>query len=142
LKLRKLFFFLITTFIIIVTGCSNDGIEKEEKIIKIQKRVGDENNFEDIRIVTNSKQVQKVNEILNNTDWEDAKVNMVRPPDYRFIFQYKNSEIEAKAVGHELWVSPNNNTVEIVKETHQYAQLSKENSAILYEILTGDKFKK
>jgi len=136
-----LFFGLITTFIIIVTGCSNE-IVNEEKIIKIQKRVGNENKFEDFRKVTDSKQVIKVKDILHETDWENAKVDMARPPDYRFTFQYKNSEIKAKAVGYELWVSPNKDKIEIVKGTNQYAQLSKENSAKLYEIITGDKLGK
>ncbi|MFD0047904.1 hypothetical protein ACFVHQ_00950 [Actinomycetes bacterium NPDC127524] len=141
MKLQMLFFGLMTTLMIIMTGCSN-GIENEEKILEIQKRVGNENKFEDINKVTDSKQVLKVKEILNETDWEHAKVDMARPPDYQFIFQYKNPKIAAKAVGYELWASPNSDKVEIATDADQYAQLSKENSAIVYDIITGDKLGK
>ncbi|WP_230130182.1 hypothetical protein [Bacillus sp. CECT 9360] len=138
MNLQRLFFGLITIFLIIVTGCSN-GIESEEQLIEVQKRVRDQNNFEDFKKVTDREQVLKVKEILNETDWEDAKVSMSRPPDYQFVFQFKNPEIEAKSVLHKVWISPNKDKLEIVQGDNQYAQLTKENSTILFEIITGDK---
>ena len=103
-------------------------------------RVGDENKYEDFKEITDHEQVQKVKEILNDIDWENGVVNMARPADYRFIFQFKNPEIEAKAVLYELWISPNKDKVELVIDAEsKYVQLDTGKSAELFEILTGGK---
>ena len=65
---------------------------------------------------------------------------MARPADYRFGFRFKNPDIEAKAVLYELWISPNKDKVELVIDAEsKYAQLDKNKSALLFEILTGEK---
>jgi hypothetical protein len=139
MRLRNSFIVLIAIFLFIVTGCSNE-IENEEQKIVVQQRIGDENQYEDYKEITNNEQIQAVKKILDNFDWENAKVSMVHPPDYRFVFQYKNPEIEAKAVLYELWISPNKDKVELVIDAlNKYSQLSEENSAVLFEILTGKK---
>ena len=99
--------------------------------------MGNENN--DFKEIHNNETVQQVKDIVANIDWENAQVSMVRPPDYRFGFQYKNPNIEAKAVLYELWISPNKDRVELVIDESKYAQLDKETSAILYEIITEEK---
>ncbi|HZG12523.1 MAG TPA: hypothetical protein VEZ91_11060 [Kurthia gibsonii] len=120
-------------------GCSN-AIGNGEQNIEVQKRIGDENKYEDFKEITNNKQVQKVKEILDDIDWENAKVSMSHPPDYKFGFQYKNTQIEAKAVLYELWISPNNDNVELVIDAEsKYIKLDGNNSAELFEILTGEK---
>jgi len=136
LKLRKILLALI--FLMIITGCSN-GIENEEQLIEVQKRLGNEKKFADFRKIADKKKVQKVKEIINETDWKNAEVSISRPPDYQFVFQFKNPKIAAKAVLHSVWVSPNKDQLEIVRGENQYAQLSKEQSAIMFEIITGDK---
>lgn len=138
MKFRRIFLGFITIFLIIVTGCSN-GIDNEAQVIEVQKRVGDVNEFEDFRRIIDNDKVQKVKEILRKTDWENAKVNMSRPPDYQFIFQYKDPNIDAKAVLYTVWISPNKDKLEIIRGDDQYRQLSKEQSAIMFEIITGDK---
>jgi hypothetical protein len=81
-----------------------------------------------------------VKDIINDIDWENVKVDMARPADYRFKFQFKNPEIEAKAVSYELWISPNKDKVELVINAEsKYIQLDKKRSAELFEILTGGK---
>ena len=120
-------------------GCSN-AIENDEQKIEVQKRIGDENKYEDFKEITNNEQVQKVKEILDDIDWENAKVSMIHPPDYKFGFQFKNPKIEAKAVLYELWISPNKDKIELVIDAEsKYIQLNKKNSAELFEILTGGK---
>jgi hypothetical protein len=120
-------------------GCSND-IEDRERSIKVQKRIGDENNYEDFKEITNNEQVKNVREILDDIDWENAQVSMVRPADYSFGFQYKNPKIEAKAVLYELWITPKKDQVELVIDAEgKYAQLDKNKSAIIFEIITGEK---
>ncbi|KQL33472.1 hypothetical protein AN959_17490 [Psychrobacillus sp. FJAT-21963] len=120
-----------------VAGCSNE-IANEEQKIEVQKRIDDENDYEDFKEITNNDEVQKVKEIVFDIEWENAKVQMEHPADYRFIFQYKNPNIEAKAVSYKLWISPNNDVVEIVMEDDAYAKLNKENSSIIIEIFTGE----
>lgn len=134
----KYFIAFIGILLIFITGCSNPII-KEEQNIEVQKRIGDENKYEDFKVITNSEQVQRVKGILENIDWENAKVEMIRPPDYRFAFYYKNPKIEAKAVLYELWISPNKDKVELVINAEsKYVQLDNNKSAELYEILTGE----
>lgn len=120
-----------------MAGCTKIG--NEEQYIDVEKRIGDD-QYEDFNQVTNNKQVKKVRKILDEIDWEISKVEMIHPPDYRFIFQYKDPKIEAKSAFYELWVSPNKDQVEIaIKPGNKYMQLDKNTSAELFEILTGEK---
>lgn len=137
MKIQKPLLVLLSVFFL-VTGCVN-GIESEEQKIEVQKR-NDENKYEDYKEITDKEQVQNVKKILEKANWENAKVDMVCRADYRFIFQYKNPEIEAKAVLYQLWISPNKDKVEVVKADNEYVQLSEEDSAILFEILTEEKW--
>lgn len=135
----KYLFAFIGIISIFIVGCSN-VINTEEQYVEVQKRIGDENKYEDFREITDNEQVQKVKDILNDIDWENAKVDMAQPADYRFIFQFENPEIEAKAVSYELWISPNKDKVELVIDAEsKYIQLDKSKSAELFEILTGGK---
>ena len=139
MKNLKYFFVFIGIISIFIVGCSN-ATETDEQYIKVQMRVGDENKYEDFKEITDHEQIQKVKEILNDIDWENGVVNMARPADYRFIFQFKNPEIEAKAVLYELWISPNKDKVELVIDAEsKYVQLDTGKSAELFEILTGGK---
>lgn len=135
---QKFLFAIILVVIFISTGCSG-GLKNEEQIIEVQKRLGDQNKYDYLKVVIDNKQVLKVKKILNDTDWDNAKVDMPRPPDYRFVFQFKSSQIEAKTVLHEVWISPKKDKLEIVQGDNHYARLTKENSAILFEIITGDR---
>lgn len=108
----------------------------EEQLIKVSKPINANNAYEDFKVVTDTNQVQQVKEIINNTHFENIKVDMARAADYQFHFQYKNPNIEAKAVLFQLWISPNLEQVEIVSGETEYARLSKENSIILLEVLT------
>ncbi|WP_445491725.1 hypothetical protein [Niallia sp. 03133] len=115
-------------------------MEDEEQNIEVQKSSSDENKYKDFKEITNNEQVKKVKEIIDDIDWENAKVDMVRPADYRFVFQFKNPEIEAKAVLYELWISPNKDKVELVIDAEsKYIQLDKNKSSELFEILDGGK---
>jgi hypothetical protein len=120
-----------------ISGCSSIY---EDQNIKVQKRFDNENNYKDFKELTNDEEVQKVKKILDRVDWENAKVDMVRRADYRFAFQFKNPNVEAKAVVYELWISPNNDQVELVIDIEsKYVQLNKNKSAELFELLTGEK---
>ncbi|WP_060671688.1 hypothetical protein [Rossellomorea vietnamensis] len=68
----------------------------------------------------------------------DAQVDFIRPPDYRFIYEFKNPNIDAKAVLHQVWISPKKDELEVMQGPHEYTKLTKEDSARLFEILTGE----
>lgn len=142
--MRHFKYLIASIGIILIAGCSN-SLEIEEKNIEVQKLISDEYEFEDSKEIkiTNNEKIKKVKEILDDIDWENAKVDMVRPADYRFSFQSKNPEIEAKAALYELWISPNKDRVELVIDAEsKYIQLDKNQSAELFEILTGEKLSK
>jgi len=139
--LNKLKYFIafIAIISIFITGCSNATKDEVQKI-EVEKRIGNNDKYEDFKLIENKEQVQRARKLVQNIKWENAKVSMVRPPDYRFAFQYKNSETVAKAVLYELWISPNKDKIELVIDAEsKYAQLDKKKSAELFEILTGGK---
>lgn len=133
----KKYKFMVVLFGIVaicLIGCSN-----EEQYIQVQKRIGEENNYEDFKKITASKKVKKVKKILNDIEWQNAQVNMIHPPDYKFAFQYKAPNVEAKAVLYNLWISPNKNKIELVIDAEsKYVQLDTETSAELFQILVGE----
>ncbi|MGG3927885.1 hypothetical protein ABET51_18140 [Metabacillus fastidiosus] len=139
MNFQKLFYLML--FLMIVTGYSNETMNEEQEI-EVQKRVGNDYNYEDFRNITDAKQVRKVNEILNESDWEKVKIEMSRAPDYQFVFQFKNPDIKSKAILHKIWVSSDKDTIQILKQDNQYTQLTNENAATLLEIIIGDNLNK
>jgi hypothetical protein len=140
---------LVMLFTIIVVGCSNGGETKgssfvidlefnlEETIINVQERVGKENEYKDIKLINIVDQFKSVLEILNDTNWENAKVQMAQPPHYKISFIKKGSgeEIETFFV----WITPQKDRLEVVRVSGGYAKLTKKNSDVLFEVLTGVK---
>lgn len=122
---------LLVTFLVLFSGCTF----KSQKIT-IQKQVGDENVLADYKEVTQSKQVKKAIEIMDNANWENAKVEMTHFPDYQFQFPFNNKN--TKIASYSLWISPNSENIEIVTDSDRYVKLTKQDSADLYKILIGD----
>ncbi|WP_242267951.1 hypothetical protein [Bacillus cereus group sp. BfR-BA-01352] len=137
MKDRNVSLVFIIICILIVTGCSNI-LGNEDQRIEVQKNIGD-NKYEDLKVVTDNKQVQQVKKILNDAHFENKKVQMSRPGDYHFVFQFKNPKIEAKAVLYQIWVIPNKDKIEIIAGNSQYVQLEGKNAATLFQIVTGEK---
>ncbi|MFS0688996.1 hypothetical protein AB1K89_07125 [Sporosarcina sp. 179-K 8C2 HS] len=81
---RSLLLAFIGLFLIMVSGCSNERVNKEQKI-EVQIRLDDEKNYKDFKEITDNAEVQKVKEILFDIEWENTKVHMEHPADYRFI---------------------------------------------------------
>lgn len=137
MKDRNVPLVFIIICILIVTGCSNI-LGNEDQRIEVQKNIGD-NKYEDLKVVTDNKQVRQVKKILNDAHFENKKVEMSRPADYHFVFQFKNPKIEAKAVLYQIWVIPNKDKIEIIAGDSQYVQLEGKNAATLFQIVTGEK---
>lgn len=146
LKIIKYLIVFIGIFSIIIAGCSNEstnessnGVKIERTEIIVQKRVGEENKYEQHNKITDNATVINVMDILSNISWENAKVDMVHPPDYKFNFENKDEQSKSNKL-YDLWISPNKDKIELVIERKsKYAQLDKDNSAELFEILTGVK---
>jgi hypothetical protein len=86
MKKERLFILLIA-FLIISSGCMS---EMKKQKITIQKRIGEENIFEDYKEVTQSIQVRNAIEIMKNADWENAKEEMIlRSPKYAGSYSYQ-----------------------------------------------------
>ncbi|PJO43105.1 hypothetical protein CWD94_15205 [Lysinibacillus xylanilyticus] len=119
---------------LVTSGCLNEMVGQK---ITVQKRTGEENIFEDYKEVNQKKQVEKANRIVKNASWENKKVEMARYADYQFQFPFKNSS-ENKLVSYLLWITPNGENLEIITDSDKYVKLTKQDSADLYEILTGE----
>lgn len=130
----KHFFPLISFFTILLAGCSN-GVEIEGNVILVEKRFGEENKYEQFKEITNQGTVQKAKDILENINWEQAEVSMAYPPHYKFRFKGNKEQVEGI---YDLWISPNKEQVELVKEGEgKYVQLNSSESSSLIEIITG-----
>lgn len=136
MKGRNVSVVFIAIVIFIIAGCSN-MIGNEDQTIEVQKHV--DNKYEDFKVVTDNNEVMQVKKILKDTTFENKKVEMSRPADYHFVFQFKNPKIEAKAVLYQIWISPNKDKVEIISGGNRYAQLEEKNAATLFPIVTGEK---
>lgn len=159
-KYLIVFIGLISFFIL---GCSNK-IENEEKVIKVQKSIGNEekhenskmisneeqiikvqknivstNNYEDFKMISNKKQVQKVKEILEDSEWEYVVYDRGDISPYRFSLQYKNPDIKTKIICYQLWIFPNNLVQLVVNGDFKSTVLDENKSAEIHEILIGEK---
>lgn len=63
---------------------------------------------------------------------------MERYADYQFQFPRKYSNGDDKLASYLLWISPNGENVELMTDSDKYVKLTKEDSADLYEIITGE----
>jgi hypothetical protein len=134
--LKKILFISLLGVLLVISGCSN---EMHGQKITVQKRTSEENIFEDFKEVTQKKQVEKAIDIVKNAKWANKKVEMVRYADYQFQFPFKNSDgSEDKIRSYLLWTNPNGENLEIVTDSDRYVKLTKQDSADLYEILTGE----
>ena len=118
-------------FLMLIVGCW-DSLEDEAQTIEVEKRISDGDQYVDFNVISDHREVQKVKDILDDITWQNAKVLMIRSADYRFVFQFKNPEIEAKAALYELWISPRKDNVELVDGARKYFQLDKKTSAQLF----------
>lgn len=130
MKQKRLIILLITAIFILLAGCSF----KAQKIT-IQKRIGDEETFEDYREVTDKNKVNEALEIIGYAPWQEEEVKMDRLPDYQF--QFPRAKENNKIASYSLWVS-DDNILEIITDGGKYAKLDKEASSKLYAILIED----
>ncbi|MFJ7954247.1 hypothetical protein ACIQZG_22350 [Lysinibacillus sp. NPDC096418] len=122
---------ILILLLCIATSCA--GVERQK--IEVDKR-SDSGVYEAYKEIIKLKEVSLVKDILHNVDWERKKVDMAREADYRFIFQFVNPDVEAKAIPYSVWIGPDKETVEVVQGNDQYVHLTKEDSHQLFEAIT------
>lgn len=139
LKINKIIIVFIAVILVLMVGCSNT-IKNEGNKIVVQKRVDESNSYEYLKEINDSNEVQNIKNILDNIDWENVIVDMAYPPHYKFKFEDTNKGDDIKMYNYSLWISPNNDKVELVIEGEEkYIQLNEEKSAELFEIITDKK---
>lgn len=136
--MKNLYYVVVLTGVcfILLTACLKPVFSGDQYIL-IEKRVGEEEKYEEFKKVTAQRKVEKVRAIIQNARWEKAEVERERPPDYLFFFQFKDSDVEAKAILYELWVSPAGDHIELVRN-NEHAQLDQGVSAEMMEILIDE----
>lgn len=123
---------LVLVFVLLITtSCA--GIERQKIEVDMLNDMG---TYEEYKEITKLKKVSVVKDILHNADWEKKKVDMAREADYRFIFQYVDPDIHAKAITYSVWIGTDKDTVEVVEGDYQYVHLNKEDSNKLFEAIT------
>ena len=135
MKNMKYFILFFGLTFVLLSGCSN-YFGDDQKII-VYKHM-DEDHYEVYREVTDKTEVQSVRDILDTIEPSSFTIPMTTTPDYSFIFQYKNSRLEAKAVPYDLLISENKKTIELTTPGNYYL-LDEENSELLFELLTDIK---
>lgn len=139
LKYFKYLIVFVGLFSIFIVGCSND-IENYGDSVIVQKRDGEDDKYDQHKEITEKEVVQKVIDILDSISWRNTKVDMAHPPNYKFYFEYKNEKTQANKFIYDLWISPDNEKIEIAIDSEgKYVQLDKKKSAELFEILTDEK---
>ncbi len=130
---------LIIILLFIILFCSGCLFENKEQMITVQKWDSEEEIYNDFKKITVKKQVQQAIEIVENADWEIEKEEMAGNAEYQFQFQSKNGD-ESKVASYLLWISSNSENLEITTDSNKVAELTKQDSAGLYRIVTQKEF--
>lgn len=140
MKINRIFIVFIAIFLVLTVGCANkiknEEIKNEGNKIVVEKRVGEADTYEHYNEIKDSKEVQKLKDILDSISWETVKVSMAYPPHYKFHFEDTNNK--ASGAVYELWISPYKETVELLfVSSSKYVHLNAKVSAELFKIITG-----
>lgn len=112
-----------------------NSIEEIIEHFEAIKRYQEKNQYKHTVDMNDNKQVEQIKAILNNIEWENAKVEMLTPPDYKFKLNANN-----EVIVYDLWISPNKDKIElIIPSDSKYAEVDEKTSAELFEMLTGNK---
>ena len=139
MKRFNYFFVLISVFLIVIAGCSNN-IEIEGNSIIVEKRIVEEDRYEPFKEITDGETVEKVKDILHDARWTNGDVKMASSPNYQFHFEGASKQSNSEQLLYYLWVGPKKDWVLLViEEESKLAYLSEQDSAQLFESLTGGK---
>lgn len=58
----------------------------------------------EIVTITDTGTVKNIREQLHELDWQDGQVSTTHPADYQFHFQFKDKNVQAKAMLYSIWL--------------------------------------
>jgi hypothetical protein len=126
---------IICAVVLIFVGYYNSDSSK--MTITIQKRIGDDNeNYKELKEVTEEKKVQKAYSLVKNANWRNAKIERSRYPDYTFQFKTDGNSSEGKIKSYSMWVNGKDQIISLFTNSNKHVQLTKKNSKTLFEIIT------
>lgn len=112
---------------------TNNAAEPAEILI-VQKRIGTDNRYEVHKEITEPQDVTRIQRLLEEEKWSQAKIEWQTPPAYKLSFQPTDGR-EAKAIIYDVWFT--NGFAEIyIAGLHKYKKLSLKDSAVLEQTLT------
>ncbi|QOY35115.1 hypothetical protein AWH56_020805 [Anaerobacillus isosaccharinicus] len=127
--------FSITLFII---GCSETDSKQltYENDLVVEKQIDDKNQYEVYTKITNTEKMVEIKSLLNNISWEAKEVLMLQPPHYklRFIDKHSGNDLQS----YFIWITPDKETIEVVKEAWGYRKLSKNQAKKLLDLTIGE----
>lgn len=139
MKHFKHFIVFISVFSLVIAGCSNK-IENEGNSIIVEKRIGEDDRYEQFKEIIDVEEVQNIKDILNGVSWKNGDAKMASPPNYKFYFEGESKQPNSDKLIYYLWVTPDKNRVQLVLVGEsKLAELSEIDSADLFETLTGGK---
>lgn len=110
--------------------------DSSKQIITIQKRIGDNENYEELKEVTEEKKVQKAYNLVKKANWRNAKIERSRYPDYTFQFKTDSNSSEGKIQSYSMWVNGEDHIISLFTDSNNHVQLTKKDSKTLFEIIT------
>lgn len=99
----------------------------EKKPFTVEERQSE--GYKSLKEVVKSDEIKTVVEIIENAKWEENIKVDIAPPEYRFRLD---------SINYAIWVTPNKDRLVIIPEGQsRYIKLPREESEILYKIITG-----
>jgi hypothetical protein len=142
LRIKKLFVGLVVIVLLTIMGCTkteDQDTHLYKRSIHVYKHSGDGDKYEEFRKLPDKEQVKKAKAVLDQAQWQETKVDMARPADYQFAFEFKNPQNTTKPGTYQVWITLDNSQLEVMSAGDKYTKITKEQSAILFEVLTGEK---
>ncbi|WP_163537273.1 hypothetical protein [Gracilibacillus sp. YIM 98692] len=121
----------IVFLILGVVGCNQQDVVdfNSDSTLTVKERVENNDDFQLINEVEDEDKVRMIIDIFNNVNWDTDTHRDMPLPHYRLN-------------NYDIWVTPSGDMLEIINQSNDYyVRLSKENSEVLFEIITGKELK-
>ncbi|QOR64803.1 hypothetical protein IM538_13150 [Cytobacillus suaedae] len=107
----------------------NREVEFINSSIKVEENTS--LGYKELRVIEDAQELKQLEDILDRLTWVKAKVEMSSPPHFRFI---------SEDVYFAMWVTPKKDHIEMIVEGENlYQVLSKQDSNLLFKLLTDKK---
>lgn len=133
--MRKLFMAGLLLILTVVVACNQKEASYErDLILHISKAEGQ--GYTVYKKVEDNETVNTVLDILSNTTWENAKVSMIRPPDYKILAVNIDPTISYETLTYAVWLSPKKDILEVIIEGRsKFGKITNEDTEKMLSIL-------